>query len=296
MSSIQTAPVELLLDMFQANEPAGKEALQLTCRRFHDIILQNVDALPTRLVCALALDHLRRQVRLYRAPQGPSGDLGADREIIASSSWQRHEIQHLYKMFGRKTAIRTVEISVPRLSELDGFLTQLIEHFPSVKGAAKLRVDTARPTYPLWDASAGLPTDPVLDNFERLETILMFVHVHDKHPSFWSHLFATKAFRRVSNFLMENSLGQFPAVDDGELFNFITDFSCMPANKPRLVLIFGLNVDSVDALERRFKENIDSIGGQVCAALKDPERRILTNMAVGSQKKITIAGQLILSA
>ncbi|KAH7699921.1 hypothetical protein AAVH_32969, partial [Aphelenchoides avenae] len=194
MSTIQTAPVEILLDIFQANDPADTETLQLTCRRFHDTIVQNVNALPTRLVCELDYDE-SRQVGLYRAPPNNTPIWRAARESIASSSWQRHEIQHLYETFGCKTAIRTVRVIVPDLTEPNGPLTQLIDDFPSVKGAVRLDIDT-------WAASDGLPTDPVLAHFERLETILMDMRACDKPPSFWTHVFATKAFRRVPNFIM----------------------------------------------------------------------------------------------
>lgn len=83
----------------------------------------------------------------------------------------------------------------------------------------------------------------------------MRTRVGDKDPSFWSGLFATTAFRRVSNFHMGNALGAYPAVDDGELCEFITDFSRMPADKPRVLQICGLDGDSLDTLERRFNES-----------------------------------------
>ncbi|KAH7698234.1 hypothetical protein AAVH_34676, partial [Aphelenchoides avenae] len=102
MSSILTVPVEVLMDVFQGNDPAGTEALQLTCRRFHDTILQNVDALPTRLVCALTLDG-SDQAHLYREPA--NSDSGAmwdpHRERIARSGRGPHEIRKMYKTFGR---------------------------------------------------------------------------------------------------------------------------------------------------------------------------------------------------
>ncbi|KAH7707443.1 Protein CLEC-51 [Aphelenchoides avenae] len=288
MSSILTVPVEVLMDVFRANDPADKEALQLTCRHFHGTIMQNLGTLPTRLVCELAFDGSDR-VHLYRAPANSDGNVLREpiRESIARSRWPSLEIQEMYEMFGRKTAIRKVEVYVNR-AEHAGRLTRLIENFPSVKCAVSLVID-------INTASVGLPADPVLDYFERLETIGMRTRVDDKDPSFWSALFATRAFRRVPMLRMVNTLGQFPAVGDLELFDFITDCSHMPAAKPRVVHIALLDGDSVDALERRFNENIDSIGGHVCAVIKghgDQESRCLTNMAVGSQKKL-LAEQLL---
>ncbi|KAH7699315.1 hypothetical protein AAVH_33579 [Aphelenchoides avenae] len=294
MSSIQTAPVEVLLDMFQANDPAGTEALQLTCRRFHDTILQNVDALPTRLVCELAYGVIPHQVRLYRTPPNNENDQGWDveRESIASSYWGTPELEDMYEKFGGKTAIRKVDICVNRNSEgADGLLTRLIENFPSVKGAVSLDVFIKTD----W---VNLPTDPVLDRFWRLEMITMRTRIYDNDPYFWRGLFAKKAFRRVSKLRMLNALGQYPAVDDGELFDFITDFSRMPADTPRVIQFAQLGGDSLGALERQFNENIGSIGGHVCAVISAPRSQkfsYLTNMAVGDQKK-TLAQKLLRDA
>ncbi|KAH7693857.1 hypothetical protein AAVH_39103 [Aphelenchoides avenae] len=170
----------------------------------------------------------------------------------------------------------------------DARLTLLIENFPSVKSALNLNVF-------LNLASAGLPTDPVLDHFKRLRTIMMMTYVHDNHESFWEDLFAIKAYRRVPNFRVWQFRDQFPAVADSELFNFITDVSHMPADKPRVVQFGRVGADFLAALERRFNKNIDSIGGKVCAIINghdDQETRYLTNIAVGSQKQ-TLAEQLL---
>ncbi|KAH7698235.1 hypothetical protein AAVH_34677, partial [Aphelenchoides avenae] len=212
---------------------------------------------------------------------------GADRESIAWCRWPSLEIQHMYELFGRKTAIRQVEVYVGSLTDgPDGRLTRLVENFPSAKGAVSLVIG-------INTASVGLPTDPVLDHFERLERIAMRTRVDDKDPSFWSGVFGTKAFRRVPLFRIHKVEGQLPAVNDGELFAFITDFSSMPADKPRAVRIAHLEGGSIDALERRFNENVDSIGGQVSAVIKgleDQESRCLTNVADGStsQKKAVV--------
>ncbi|KAH7707346.1 hypothetical protein AAVH_25426 [Aphelenchoides avenae] len=294
MSSIQTAPVEVLLDMFQANEPAGTEALQLTCRRFRDTILQNVNTLPTRLVCELAFEVSPHHVHLYRAPPNNESNLwwGADRESIASSYWTTPELQAMYEKFARKTAVRKVEVTVKRSTdEPDGRLTRLIDHFPTVKGAAILDINITTD----W---MRLPTDPVLDNFKRLQTVTMRTRVGGNDPSFWSDLFATKAFRRVSKLRTFNTVGQYPTVNDRELFDFITDCSHTPAGKPRVIQIAHIDGDTLDAMERRFNDSIDSIGGRVCAVISSPERQkfsYLTNMAVGDQKK-TLAQQLLRDA
>ncbi|KAH7706626.1 Protein C09G9.1 c, partial [Aphelenchoides avenae] len=106
--------------------------------------------------------------------------------------------------------------------------------------------------------------------------------VDDMDSSFWSDLFAIKAFRRVRKFRMANTVGQYPAVHDRELFDFITGLSHMPADKPRAVYIAELDRRSVAAVERRFKNHIDSSDGQVCAVIKGPGYhgyRYLSNMA-----------------
>ncbi|KAH7707444.1 hypothetical protein AAVH_25329 [Aphelenchoides avenae] len=172
MSSILTVPVEVLLDVFRANDPADMEAIQLTCRRFHDTILQNVDTLPTRLICELAFD-ASDEVHLYRPPANKEDNRvwwDAERESIAYSRWPSLEIQHMYEMFGRKTAIRKVEVYVGDVTDgPDGRLTRLIDNFSSVKSAVSLVID-------IDIASVTLPTDPVLDHFGRLETIVMRMH------------------------------------------------------------------------------------------------------------------------
>ncbi|KAH7680067.1 hypothetical protein AAVH_41562 [Aphelenchoides avenae] len=170
----------------------------------------------------------------------------------------------------------------------DARLTLLIENFPSVKSALNLNVF-------LNLASAGLPTDPVLDHFKRLRTITMMTLVHDNGPSFWKDLFAIKAYRRVPNFRVWQFGDQFPAVAEGQLFSFITDVSHMPVDTPRVVQFGRFGAGFLNALERRFNKNIDSIGGKVCAIINghdDQEIRYLTNMAVGSQKEI-LAEQLL---
>ncbi|KAH7717413.1 Protein C09G9.1 c [Aphelenchoides avenae] len=260
MSSIQTVPVEIVLDVFQANDPGDTEALQLTCRRFRNTILQDLGTLPTRLPCELAYES--NQVHLYRAPASNDGNRGwsADRERIASSSRVSRKIQEMYKMFGRKTAIRRVRACAGAL-DVNGFLTRLVDDFPSAKGAAILVVCTHH---------AGLPTDAMLDHFTCLETIEMRTRIGDEDSSFWSDLFAIKAFRCVRKFLMANTIGQYPTVHDRELFDFITGVSHMPADKPRAVYIAELDRRSVAAVERRFKNHIGSSDGQLCAVIKGP--------------------------
>ncbi|KAH7717428.1 Protein C09G9.1 b [Aphelenchoides avenae] len=289
MSSIQTVPVEILLDIFQATDPAGTEALQLTCRRFRNTIRQNMGTLPTRLACELTYES--NQVHLYRASASNDVNRGwsTDRERIASTSRVSQKIREMYKMFGCKTAIRKVQVCAGAVG-VDGLLTRLIENFPPVKGAAILDACTR---------DAGLPTDAMLNHFTRLETIKMRTRVGDNDSSFWSDLFATKAFRRVRKFCMANTVGQYPAVHDRKLLDFITCVSHMPAYKPRVVYIAGLGRRSVDAVERRFNEHLRcSIDGQVCAVIKGPgdhDYRYLSNMAVGSKNKF-LAEQLLRDA
>ncbi|KAH7712856.1 hypothetical protein AAVH_19805 [Aphelenchoides avenae] len=292
MSSIQTIPVEILLDMFHANEPADKEALQLTCHRFNSVILQNVDTLPTRLLCDIVHEH--ESVVVYRAPV--NGGSGRDRhgtnerrESIASADQTPDEVQQMYQMFGRNVAIRELNVWCGK-RPADAALTLLLEHFPSVKAAVRLDVHTF-----------FLPTDAVLDRFTCLETIWMSTMADRdrKDPSFWSDLFATKAFRRVPNFLAmngtEDCLHPYPHADE-ELFDFITDFSLMPPHKPRVVSFesFDNGGPILDALELRFNKDIASIGGEVCALFSgevyredryDYETLCLSNMASGSQKE-----------
>ncbi|KAH7695489.1 hypothetical protein AAVH_37451, partial [Aphelenchoides avenae] len=85
-----------------SDRPADTEALQLTCRRFHDTILANVDTLPTRLVCELAYGWPDRMY-LYRAPTNNDGNRAwRDRGVpIAESSWAKKEILEMYETFGR---------------------------------------------------------------------------------------------------------------------------------------------------------------------------------------------------
>ncbi|KAH7726499.1 hypothetical protein AAVH_05890 [Aphelenchoides avenae] len=104
MSSIQQVPVEILLDVFRANDPVGTEALQLTCRRFHFIILQNVDTLPTRLACDLRYSDGR--VYLYRAIYMPDDETNDwhSRYAIADADADTdaaNELQDMYQTFGR---------------------------------------------------------------------------------------------------------------------------------------------------------------------------------------------------
>ncbi|KAH7724036.1 hypothetical protein AAVH_08474 [Aphelenchoides avenae] len=68
----------------------------------------------------------------------------------------------------------------------------------------------------------------------------------------------------------------------------ITDFSCMPVDKPRMVQFARLYGGSVGALERRFNKNIDSIDGKVYAVISALERyytRYVTNMGISNHKK-----------
>ncbi|KAH7694241.1 hypothetical protein AAVH_38716 [Aphelenchoides avenae] len=297
MSSIQTIPVEILLDVFRANDAADMDALQLTVRRFHTTIRQNVDVLPTRLLCDLVCEH--DSAFLYQAPA--NGGSGRDRhgfktcEPIASGDQTPSGLQQMYQMFGGKIAIRELNVWTGR-RPADVPLTLLLEHFPSVKAAMRLDVHTFIP-----------PTDAVLDRFTRLETIWMSTSVdRDRSDgSFWRDLFATKAFRRVPNFLGVNEdhhggLDPYPHVDAAELFDFITDFSLVPPGKPRVVSfqMFDRDTPLLDPFEQRFNENIASIGGQVCALFlidsdidHDWEYRYVTNMASEDQKE-TFAKEL----
>lgn len=127
----------------------------------------------------------------------------------------------------------------------DAPLMQLVEHFPSVKNAVSLYVGYFY----------GLPTDAALDKFKRLETIVIDIDFDETIAPFWSTLFGTTTFRRVSNFILTNYCAEFPEVDDGEIFDFITDFLLIPAGKPRLVSIEPTGKGSLDALERRFCES-----------------------------------------
>ncbi|KAH7711571.1 hypothetical protein AAVH_21124 [Aphelenchoides avenae] len=295
MSSILTVPVEILLDVFRANDSADMDALQLTFRRFHTIIRQNVDALPTRLLYDLVYEH--EHVVLYRTPanNGSGRDVRGyeTREPIASGDQTPDGVQQMYQMFGRKIAIRELNVWTGD-DPPDAALTLLLEHFPSVKAAVRLDVHIFR--------AAPLPTDAVLDRFTRLETIWLGTSVDPdrKEAFFWSDLFATKAFRRVPNFLGvnhadgdHNYVDPYPHADAVELIDFITDFSLMPPDKPRVVSF--QNFDEfrnpiLEALEQRFNESIASIGGHVCALINGRvdhhfEHRYLTNMASGSQKE-----------
>ncbi|KAH7718108.1 hypothetical protein AAVH_14434 [Aphelenchoides avenae] len=302
MSTIQTTPVEILLDVFRANDPADMDALQLTFRRFLTTIRQNEDTLPTRLLYDLVYGH--ESVWLYRSPaNGGSGrdvDGYQKREPIASGEQTPDGIQQMYQMFGRKIAVRELDVWTGDAPP-DAALTLLLEHFPSVKAAVRLDVHIFR--------AAPLPTDAVLERFTRLETIWLGTSVDRdrKNSSFWSDLFATKAFRRVPNFLGVNHSDSFhddrapyPHADVGELFDFITDFSLMPPDKPRVVSfeMFSGCGPLHNALEQRFSEDSASIGGQVCAQVSgyvfyeipgdvydEYEWRYLTNMASGSQKE-----------
>ncbi|KAH7684722.1 hypothetical protein AAVH_40770, partial [Aphelenchoides avenae] len=75
-----------------------------------------------------------------------------------------------------------------------------------------------------------LPTDAVLDHFERLETVEMITCIdYEDSPifddektssSFYPVIFATKAFRRVPKFIMENDPWYvYPQADDVALFD-----------------------------------------------------------------------------
>ncbi|KAH7692963.1 hypothetical protein AAVH_40008 [Aphelenchoides avenae] len=273
MSSIQQIPVEILLDAFRANDPADTEALRLTCRHFHATILQNVGTLPTRLGCDL--NYCAGRVNLYPDIY-QLGD-----ETSARHSWyptayaneSPKELQDMHQTIGRTC---------------DAPLMHLVEHFPSVKRAVRLDMK---------HADFAMPTEAALHFFERLETIAMDIGI-SKESFFWSDLFALKVFRRVSNIITYNSMPEYQAqVDDGALFEFITDFSLMPADKPRVVQLGPFTDDSIDALKRRFNKNIASIGGQVCAIVLDrnSSEPYLTNMASGSQKK-ALAKQLLRAA
>ncbi|KAH7711907.1 hypothetical protein AAVH_20788 [Aphelenchoides avenae] len=82
-------------------------------------------------------------------------------------------------------------------------------------------------------------------------------------------------------------LDEYPVeVDDGALFDFITNFSLMPAGKPRVVALGPFTDASVDALKRRFNENIAALGGPACAVIWGlHNENYLTNMAFSSQKE-----------
>ncbi|KAH7707150.1 hypothetical protein AAVH_25619 [Aphelenchoides avenae] len=266
MSSIQQLPVEILLDVFQAVDPAGTEALQLICRRFHATILQNVDALPTRLVCDLS--YVASRVYLYPAIY-----------LLSDETSTEHS---------GKTAIRAVTVRIPSYLP-DARLMHLSEHFPSAKGAVRLD---------MIYGNSVLPTDAALHHFERLETIVMGRSFLYEASSSWSDLLALEAFRRVSNIIAYDYWRKYQAVvDDGALFDFITDFSLMPPDKPRLVKLGPFSDDSLDALKRRFYKDIASIVGNVCAIVLDRSgsEHCLTNMASGSQKK-HLAKQLLCNA
>lgn len=132
----------------------------------------------------------------------------------------------------RKVTVRTHE---DREHLPDWPLMQLVRHFPSVKGAVSLYIIYV----------SVLPTDAALDHFERLEEIMMDTRIRYENSSFWRVLFATKAFRRVSKFIILNaSSSQYPEVDDGEMFDFVTDFSLMPVGKPRVVDLAPFDDDS----------------------------------------------------
>ncbi|KAH7693458.1 hypothetical protein AAVH_39505, partial [Aphelenchoides avenae] len=209
------------------------------------------------------------------------------REPVASGDSTPGGLRQLYEAFGRNTAIRTVKVWTEydrrrkRYSGADALLMQLIDDFPSAKSAARLEIECV----------PFLPNTAVLDRFERLETIEITTSIREENWSFWRVVFATKAYRSVPNLLMRNSErhgDRYPEVDDGALFDFITDFSLMPAGKPRVFLFSPIDADSLDALERRFYKNIVSIGGQVSAIICGNERRFITNMAFGSRKKTLV--------
>lgn len=147
-----------------------------------------------------------------------------------------------------KTAIRKVDVRThhDRDHLPDVPLMQLIKHFPSVEGAVSLNI-----TY-----VSALPSDAALDHFKRLEEITMDTRIDYEDSSFWSDLFATKAFRRVSSFgILNASSSQYPEVDDDDMFDFVTDFSLMRPGRPRLVEFGPFDDDSLDALEDRFYES-----------------------------------------
>ncbi|KAH7695697.1 hypothetical protein AAVH_26542 [Aphelenchoides avenae] len=278
MSSILRVPVEILLDVFHANDAGDIEALQLTCRRFHTTIQPNVDALPTHLACDIV--YCARRVYLYPAVYF------SDDEKSTSHSGYHIAVARIGNV---KTAIHKVAASPE--PDYDSPLVHLMEHFPSVKRAVRLDVNYAR---------SVLPTDVALDHFERLETIVVDSRVHYEESSFWSDLYAVKAFRRVPNFIAFNDNAYddvYPDMDDGAIFDFITDFSLMPADKPRLVALGPFGDDCLEALRRRFNKSIASIGRQVCAIITDRNKKkhFLTNMASGSEKK-ALAKQLLRDA
>ncbi|KAH7684753.1 hypothetical protein AAVH_40739 [Aphelenchoides avenae] len=299
MSSIQTIPVEILLDVFRAGDPADMDALRLTLRRLHTTIRQNVDALPTRVLYDLVYEH--DSVLLYPAPanngSGRDEDGCETREPTASGDQTPDGVQQMYQMFGRKIAIRELDVWTGDAPP-DAALTLLLEHFPSVKAAVRLDVHIFR----------ALPTDAVLDRFARLETIWMDTSVDRGDSAFWNDLFATKVFRRVPHFLGVNHtngdldyVDPYPHADAAELIDFITDFSLMPPDKPRVVSFQNFDEFQnpiLEALEQQFNEGIASIGGPVCALIGGEvcamingrvdhhfEHRYLTNMASGSQKE-----------
>ncbi|KAH7726500.1 hypothetical protein AAVH_05891 [Aphelenchoides avenae] len=164
----------------------------------------------------------------------------------------------------------------------------LIEHFPSVKGALRLDIK---------GIVRALPTDAALHHFERLETVVIDTSFLIRKPSFWNDLFALKAFRRVPNIITFDYFCQDPEVDDGALFDFLTDSSLMPSGKPCVVRLGPFDDDSLRALKRRFYKIIASIGCQVFAIVlgHNKGKRYLTNMTSGRQKK-TLAKQLLRAA
>ncbi|KAH7719332.1 hypothetical protein AAVH_13189 [Aphelenchoides avenae] len=245
MSSIQQFPVEILLDIFQPNDPADKEAVQLTCRRFHATILQNVDALPMRLVCDLVYGG--SSVILYRAIYSSDDETSSwpSEDPIAEADESPKELQDIYQIFGRKTAVRTVAVSIGRQLP-DARLVHLVEHFPSAKGAVRLDMEFT---------DSVLPTDAALHRFKRLQTIVMHANYLQETSSFWDDLFASKAFRRVPNIINFDYMCIYQVeVDDGALLDFITDFSLMPADKARVVSLGRFSYSFHDALKRRFDE------------------------------------------
>ncbi|KAH7694371.1 hypothetical protein AAVH_38584, partial [Aphelenchoides avenae] len=230
MSSIQNVPVEILLDMFQPNDPAGVEALQLTCRHFHATILQNVNTLPTRLVCDL--NYADNCASLYRA-------------IYRSSDKTSRMLSGRSIADATKTAIRIVYVWIP--ADLpDASLMHVIEHFPSAKRAVRLDIDYAYSVF---------PTDVALHHFQRLETIVMTTLTRRETSSFWNDLFASKVLRHVPNIIVSDCMCKEQAkVDEDALFDFVTDVSLMPAGKPRVVLLECFSGDFINALARRFEE------------------------------------------
>ncbi|KAH7725030.1 hypothetical protein AAVH_07307 [Aphelenchoides avenae] len=290
MSSILRVPVEILLDVFHANDAGDIEALQLTCRRFYTAIQPNVDALPTHRVCDIV--YCARRVYLYPAVYFSEDEkstshsgypiavarIGSVSAKMAAVQRPLYTLPVMYQMFGRKTAVHKVAASPE--PDYDSPLVHLMEHFPSVKRAVRLDVDYA---------GSVLPTDAALDRFERLKTIVVDSLVHYEESSFWRDLYAVKAFRRVPNFIAFNDKAYddlYPDVDDGAMFDFITDFSLMPADKPRLVALGPFSGDCLEALRRRFNKNIASISGLVCAIIIDRNKKkhFLTNVASGSEK------------